>query len=187
VEKNGLFYTRTQTTAIDHTKPPEQPTGHRTVFIHTEERIDDDEASIDWDSESLPQKTAQANFSIQGPTTSIRRRQLEADLWQARLGHCGEWQLKVILHVVEGTPTEFHPHLFASYEHYNRARIRKIPATKGKHPSRATDKQQQFYMDFGFLRASNHDYTSRPDKSTDRIVESIDGYTSYLLIVDEFT
>jgi hypothetical protein len=41
-------------------------------------------------------------------------------------------------------------------------------------------------MDFGFLRASNPDY-SRPDKSNDRIVESIDGYTSYLLIVDEFT
>jgi hypothetical protein len=114
-----------------HTKLAEQSIGNRTIFIHTEEGIEDDDASIDWDSDS----TAHANFSIQGPTTSIRRRQLEADLWQARLEHCGEWQLKVIPHEVEGTPTEFYPHPFASYEHYNRARIRKIPATKGKHPS----------------------------------------------------
>jgi hypothetical protein len=41
-------------------------------------------------------------------------------------------------------------------------------------------------MDFGFLRASNFDY-SQPDKSKDRVIESFDGYNSYLLIVDEFT
>ncbi len=41
-------------------------------------------------------------------------------------------------------------------------------------------------MDFGFLRASNFDY-SRPDKSTDRVITSFDGYSSYLIVVDEFT
>ena len=39
-------------------------------------------------------------------------------------------------------------------------------------------------MDFGFMRASESDY-SRPDKTKDRIVQSFDGYSSYLLIVDE--
>ncbi len=39
-------------------------------------------------------------------------------------------------------------------------------------------------MDFGFMRASASDY-SRPDKSKDRIVQSFDGYSSYLLILDE--
>jgi hypothetical protein len=52
------------------------------------------------------------------------------------------------------TSTLQYPHPFSN-DHYNHARIQKIPATKGKHPSRATDKQQRFYMDFGFLRASN--------------------------------
>ena len=43
---------------------------------------------------------------------------------------------------------------------------------------------QQFYMDFGFLRASTEDY-ARPNEKNDRVVESFDRYNSYLLIVDE--
>jgi hypothetical protein len=39
-------------------------------------------------------------------------------------------------------------------------------------------------MDFGVMRASASDY-SRPDKSKDRVIQSFDGYSSYLLIVDE--
>jgi hypothetical protein len=41
-------------------------------------------------------------------------------------------------------------------------------------------------MDYGFMRASTSDYTRR-DKSKDRVVQSYDGYSSYLLIVDEAT
>ena len=185
--RNGLFYTTTSATAINHPIDPSHPSGNRAVYLHTEEDIgaeEDEEASLDWDY--LLQDQASANITIDATTNNPRRQQLEADLWQARLGHCGEWQLKVIPHAVEGTPTQFTPHPFSTYEHYNRARIRKIPATKGKHPSRATAKQQRFYMDFGFLRASNFDY-SRPDKSKDRIIESFDGYNSYLLVVDEHT
>ena len=39
-------------------------------------------------------------------------------------------------------------------------------------------------MDFGFLRSSQFDY-SRPDKKNDRVIQSFDGFTSYLAIVDE--
>jgi hypothetical protein len=163
VQKNGLFYTTTRTMALDHPTTPVRCLNSSSIYLHTEEGIDDD-ASLDWDSsfdtqnEITPPESAQTNFYIRDPTSSPRRQQLEADLWQARLGHCGEWQLKVIPHAVDGTPTEFTPHPFSSYDHYdNRARIRKIPATKGKHPSRATSRQQRFYMDFGFLRASNFD------------------------------
>ena len=45
---------------------------------------------------------------------------------------------------------------------------------------------QRFYFDFGFIRASNNDF-SRPTETKDRIVESYDGYNSYLLIVDEIS
>ena len=115
-----------------------------------------------------------------------KTRQIEADLWQARLGHCCEWQLKVLPLSTEGTPARFYPHPFSSYDHYNKARIRKRPATRGKHPSRAVLRAQRKYMDFGFLRASTFDF-ARPDKLKDKVVESFDGYNSYLLIVDEFT
>jgi hypothetical protein len=185
IQRNGLFYTTTETLALNHPTSPVRPASDKCVYLHTEEGIDDD-ASLDWDSSVLSNKTLEANFYTKDPASSPRRQQLEADLWQARLGHCSKWQLKVIPHAVEGTPTEFTPHPFSSYEHYNRARIRKIPATKGKHPSRATSRQQRFYMDFGFLRASNFDY-SRPDSTTDRVIHSFDSYNSYLLIVDEHT
>lgn len=92
----------------------------------------------------------------------------------------------MIPHAVNGTPNYFNPHLFSTYDHYNRARIRKMPATKGKHPSRATEKQQRFYMDFGFLRASKLDYSNK-ENTEDRVIFSFDGYSSYLLIVDEET
>jgi hypothetical protein len=39
-------------------------------------------------------------------------------------------------------------------------------------------------MDFGYIRASNNDF-SRPNIKKDRVVESFDGYNSYLLVVDE--
>jgi hypothetical protein len=115
-----------------------------------------------------------------------KEKQIEADLWQARLGHCSEWQLKVLPMSADGLPSRFHPHPFASYDHYNHARIRKRPATRGKHPSRAVKKRQRWFMDFGFLRASTTDY-SRPDKTRDRVVTSFDGYNAYLIIVDEYT
>ncbi len=38
-------------------------------------------------------------------------------------------------------------------------------------------------MDFGFIRSSNKDY-KRPNTKTDRVVLSYDGYSAYLLIVD---
>jgi hypothetical protein len=92
-----------------------------------------------------------------------KSKQIEADLWQARLGHCNEWQLKVLPMSTEGTPANFQPHPFASYDHYNQARIRKRPATRGKHPSRAVGKNQRLYMDFGFMRASTLSY-DQPSK-----------------------
>jgi hypothetical protein len=39
-------------------------------------------------------------------------------------------------------------------------------------------------MDFGFMRASTSDY-AQPNKFTDKVVSSYDGYTLYLLVIDE--
>jgi len=42
----------------------------------------------------------------------------------------------------------------------------------------------RFYMDFGFMRVSTSDYT-QPDAKRDHVVQSFDGFNSYLLIVNE--
>ena len=83
--------------------------GNRTTYFHTEEGIEDNDMSLDWDPLHLPRHTV-VNLLIPDPTSSPWQQQLEAYLWQAQLGHCGEWQLKVIPHAVDGTPKEFTPH-----------------------------------------------------------------------------
>ena len=50
---------------------------------------------------------------------------------------------------------------------------------------RVTERKRRFYMDFGFLRASSPDLHQPGTKGGDQVVYSHDGYTSYLLIVDE--
>ncbi len=48
------------------------------------------------------------------------------------------------------------------------------------------ESQHCFYIDYGFMRASSLNY-SRPDKTTDRVVLSYNGFFSNLLIVDKAT
>jgi hypothetical protein len=72
-----------------------------------------------------------------------------------------------------------HPFHYADYK--EQARIRKQPATK--YADRLEECGAEFYMDFGFMRSSTSDY-AKPNKLTNRIVLSYDGYSSYLLIVD---
>jgi hypothetical protein len=96
--RNGLFYTTTTANDINHTVDVGEMSGDRTVHPETEEGIGaDEEALLD-----LPFDQAFANININTPSSNPCCQQLEADLWQARLGHCGEWQLKVILHAVDG-------------------------------------------------------------------------------------
>jgi hypothetical protein len=92
-------------------------------------------------------------------------RQLESELWAARLGHCGEWQLDVIPTAAEGLPPTFEYHPFRFVDHCEQARIRKQAATKTA--SRFQHCGARFYVDFGFLRASTSNYT-KPNPKEDR-------------------
>jgi hypothetical protein len=212
-KRNGLYYSRISTVAVDKGIPASisNTVPDVTVYYHMPEGIDDDDISLDFEEElSVTSTTPSSNRNVQspvrGPTPTgptmppmsvhtpksgspsfnPKYKQMEADLWQARLGHCSDWQMKVIPLSAAGTPSKFYPHPFASYDVYNQARIRKRPATCGKHPSRVVTASQRWYMDFGFMRASQFDY-SRPDKKDNRVVTSFDGYNSYLLVVDEET
>lgn len=99
-----------------------------------------------------------------------------------RMGGCNETQLDQLPHHAIGIPSKFEWHPFRFVDFKEQARIRKQPS--GRDPNKASIRGQRFYMDFGFIRASNDDY-SRPNIKKDRVVESFDGYNSYLLIVDE--
>lgn len=76
--------------------------GDETFHNETEEGIEHYEEAL------LDVNDASSNINIDQPNNSPRRQQLEADLWQARLGHCGEWQLKVLPHAVDCTPSNLH-------------------------------------------------------------------------------
>ena len=114
------------------------------------------------------------------PTT--RAKQIEAELWSARLGFPAEWQLDVITDAADGLPDHFAQHPFSKHLVKADAAIAKQPS--GKTPTPVSERGQRFYADFGFMRASTFDY-SKPSPDADRVIQSYDGYNSYLIIVDE--
>jgi hypothetical protein len=215
-KRNGLYYTTISAVGVDSIDPSLKPSANHTIYYHSHHPDTCDDISIEttctppsfpvtYESHQTPQPRINQfastpprtpPFSVPTPKCGNvppliddyvpKCKQIETDLWQARLGHCSDWQLKVLPMSADGLPSRFHPHPFASYDHYNQGRVRKRAATRGKHPSRATDKRQRWLMDFGFLRASTTDF-SRPDKSRDRVVTSFVGYNAYLIIVDEYT
>jgi hypothetical protein len=101
-----------------------------------------------------------------------------------QLSSPGEDQLDLLPGNVTGIPPGFQYHPFCFIDWKEEARIQKQAAQQSA--ERTTDAKRRFYMDFGFMRASASDF-SRPNKKTDRVVTSCDGFSSYLLIVDEAT
>jgi hypothetical protein len=105
-------------------------------------------------------------------------------VWLLRLGSPGVHQLDVLPGNVTGLPLVFEYHPFRFIDFKEQAQIRKQAA---QHSAvRTTDCRRRFYMDFGFMCASSLEY-SHPQKGKDRVVCLYDGFTSYLLIVDEAT
>lgn len=112
----------------------------------------------------------------------IADRLIETELWSCRLGHLSDNQLMDLKGNVEGIPNTFQCHPFRNIDWKVAAEIRKQPAYRTS--EQAPQRGQRFLMDFGFIRASTEDYRKRSPE-TDRVVESFDGYSSYLIIVDE--
>jgi len=109
-------------------------------------------------------------------------RQLESELWAARLGHCGADQLNAFATRADGLPNGFEFHPFRHIGWKEQARIRKRAARRVA--TKVDEIGVRFYMDFGFIQASLVDY-QRPNINSDIIIDSYDGYSSYLLIMDD--
>jgi hypothetical protein len=117
-------------------------------------------------------------------TPTSKAKILESETWYLRMGGCNETQLKALGSNATGVPPnlEFHPFRYIDFK--EQARIRKQPV--GNNPLKVCARAKRFYIDFGFLRASTDDFT-KPNAKKDRIIQSFDGYSSYVLVVDEFT
>jgi hypothetical protein len=83
---------------------------------------------------------------------------------------------------ITGTPPAFHYHPFRYINWKEEARVQKQPAHWTA--ERTDEAKQQFYMDFGFMRASTSTFY-QPNKLQDQIVLSFDNFTSYLLVIDK--
>jgi hypothetical protein len=97
------------------------------------------------------------------------------------LGSPGEDQLDMLPRNVTGIPPGFHYHPFWFIHWKEEARIQKQAALRAA--ERTTECRRRFYMDFGFMQASTSIFT-QPNKKSDRVVLSYDGFSAYLLIVD---
>ena len=115
-------------------------------------------------------------------TPTSKAKQIESEVWLLRLGSPGVHQLDLLPGQVSGIPLDFRSHPFRYIDHKEQASIKKRTAQQSA--VRTSVCKRRFYMDFGFMRSSTSDY-ARPNKSTDRVVSSYDGYTSYLLTIDE--
>ncbi len=109
-------------------------------------------------------------------------RQLESELWAARMGHCGKDQLISPATRADGLPNNFVFHPFCYIDWKEQARIRKRAPLRVA--QKVHDAGARFYMDFGFIRALSVDYR-RPNITSNRVIDSYDGFSSYLLIVDD--
>jgi hypothetical protein len=74
---------------------------------------------------------------------------------------------------------KYHPFFFVDFK--EQAYICKQPAQRTA--ERISGCGSEFFMDFGFMRASAEDY-KQPNKAPVRIVHLYDGHCAYLLIVD---
>jgi hypothetical protein len=98
------------------------------------------------------------------------------------LGHCGEDQLITLANCEDGLPNTFKFHPFRHIDWEVQAWIQKSAA---RQIARKVDQvDARFYMDFDFICASSANYL-RPNINRDRVVDSYDGYSLYLLIVDD--
>ena len=116
---DGMYYCIADTLAHDNT--PSARHEHQISSVHSEQGV----------------------FKLLKPTS--KSKQLEAELWAARLGFCGEWQLDAITKVADGLPTNLHPHPFRFIDHKEQASIRKQPASNSA--ERADRAGARFFCD----------------------------------------
>ena len=118
------------------------------------------------------------------PSTFVptsRARQVKSEVWLIQLGSPGEGQLDLLPSHVIGTPPVFEYHPFHSIDFKEQVYIRKQAAQRVAEQIPTCG--AEFFMDFAFMGASTSNYEC-PNKYTDQVVTSYEGYSSHLIIVN---
>ena len=132
------------------------------------------ETTIDTDSPVRRQQSRKT------PTTLPQ--QLDAELWSGRMEFPGEDGMVELPKHAEGLPSHFNFHPLRFIDHKEAAMIQKQAANRTA--ERTPLNGQRLFMDFGFMQSSTDDFM-QPNPAKDRVVDSFDGYSSYLLVKDE--
>ena len=130
------------------------------------------------------QPASNRNINQTSPTIKTMTAEAEYELWHQRLCHPGQHVMASVHNAVDNVPNlQTKRHEFYHCDTCSHAKMHK--ANRNKTISTKTTSQgQRYHMDFGFVRGEQY---NKLDKKTKRFVTSIDGYNSYLIIVDAHT
>jgi hypothetical protein len=98
-----------------------------------------------------------------------------------RFGSPNKHQLNLLPRNVIDTPAALEYHPFCYFNFKEQAYIRNQAEQQTAECILTCG--MEFYMDFGFLLSSTDDY-KQPNKATDQMVMSYDGYFTHLVIMD---
>jgi hypothetical protein len=155
---NGLYYCPLDVLAVDP-----NPVRQRDI-------------SVSWVVLNVPISHLQAPLKYK-PVS--KDHQLESKVWSLCLGCPGKHQLDVLSGNVSSIPSvlEYHPFRFIDFC----AQARVLQQAAQRLAVRIEHCCKKFHVDFGFMHSSSQDY-SQPSKTTDCVVQSYDGYSSYLIL-----
>ena len=147
------------------------------------------EATIDlimknglWYSEQ-PERIVPPTNSQHGVVKTMTA-EAEYELWHQRLCHPGQTVMDSIHNTSEGVPNlTSKRHAFYHCDTCAHAKIHKSNRNKSI-STKTTSRGERFHMDFGFVRGEDY---IKHNKSMRKFITSVDGYNSYLIIVDAHT
>ena len=135
-----------------------------------------------WYSIQAIQKTTAQQTTV--PTVRTMTAEAEYELWHQRLGHPGTNIMDHIHNTAEGIPNlSKKRHQFYHCDTCAHSKIHKSNRNKSI-TTKTTSRGQRFHMDFGFVRGEEY---RRQNKNKTGFITSMDGYNSYLIIVDAHT
>ena len=108
----------------------------------------------------------------------------EYELWHQRLCHPGQTVMDSVHISAEGVPNlKSKRHAFFHCDTCAHAKIHKSNRNKSI-TTKTTSRGERFHMDFGFVRGEEY---KKQNKTTKKFITSIDGFNSYLIVVDAHT
>jgi hypothetical protein len=114
-------------------------------------------------------------------TLTSHAQQNESEKWFLNLGSPGEHQLDNMPSHMTGNSPKFAYHLFQFIHLKEQAYAQKQLANNTA--TQIPTCSNEFLMDFGFMSPSTDDYEC-PNKNTNHVVISFDGFCAYIAIVD---